>query len=137
MLPPPTQSIGPSCARRYAQSGPGAIRSLMPSHPTADTLERYWQQALSAAQLLRLDDHLAACPACRQRLQQANPLPTALASLRADLQAEAGAESVHVSDEQLAGFVAGALDAAGLEIVQDHLQRCARCAVAVQALRAP
>jgi Putative zinc-finger len=49
----------------------------MTPHLSTDQLERYRRRALPAAELLALDDHIAACEPCRERLAAAEPLADA------------------------------------------------------------
>jgi anti-sigma factor RsiW len=58
---------------------------VLTNHLSADLLEVYRQRRLEPAQLLALDDHLASCSECRERLREITPTYDALLSLRANL----------------------------------------------------
>jgi hypothetical protein len=105
-------------------------------HFTTRELERYHRRALSPEEMLSADDHLSACRECRQRLAEVEQLPSAFASLRADLRAEAEAELDHLAYEQLAAYVDDALDDVDREIVESHLSLCPPCEREMVNLRA-
>jgi transposase len=52
-------------------------------HPATERLEGYRARTLGAADLLAVDDHVAACEACRRRLAEEG-LDTAFAALPSD-----------------------------------------------------
>jgi hypothetical protein len=95
---------------------------------------------LPVTELIRVDDHLAVCADCRQRVEAA--LPGAAASLyeglRADAASLSGADgaSGHLSFDQIAGYVDESLAASERHLIADHLASCAQCARESDDLRA-
>jgi anti-sigma factor RsiW len=61
-------------------------------HLSPELLAAYRERRLEPAQLLALDDHVIACPACREMLREIKPRHDALASLRASLETAATTE---------------------------------------------
>lgn len=53
----------------------------MNKHLTIDEIEQYAEKELDAARLDEIDQHLAACPACRARVAQDNRMSDALRAL--------------------------------------------------------
>ncbi|MDX2042505.1 MAG: hypothetical protein SF097_14890 [Acidobacteriota bacterium] len=88
----------------------------MSSHLTDNQVAAFCQRALAAAELLRVDDHLAECDSCRQRLAQAE-FPQ------------------HLSFEQAADFVDGRLTGEALQLTGDHLATCNLCRAAIDDLQ--
>jgi hypothetical protein len=80
---------------------------------------------MSPVELLSAGDHLAACRACRERVQEAGQFGAEPRRLWADLQAED--ESDHLSYEQLASYAEGHLDEFDRAIVNSHLGVCPSC----------
>ncbi len=101
-------------------------------HLSAELLERYRGRRLPAGELLSVDDHLAACGACRQRVGQGYDPGPALASLRATLNGTA--EGDHLSYEDLVAHVDGLARGAERDITVGHLEFCSQCADEVRAL---
>lgn len=104
----------------------------MTEHLSTTQLEAYRQQRLEPAELLSVDDHLAACAACRQRLEAA--LSANAFAFYAAWQGEATAS--HLSFDQLAAHVEAKLSGEELQFSRDHLATCAHCAAAAADLRA-
>src|SRR5438874_4336384 len=105
---------------------------------TPETMERYRGSAGareagggSPAELLAVEEHLAACPAGRGALQMA--LQGAAASVAGKL---APAERACLEDEAMTRYVAGESDAAERDAIEAHASRCARCAEDLTSLRA-
>lgn len=88
----------------------------MSSHLTENQVEAFCRRTLAAVELLRVDDHLAECDLCRQRLAQAE-FPR------------------HLSFEQTADFVDGRLTGEALQMVGEHLANCDLCREAVDDLQ--
>ena len=88
----------------------------MSPHLTENQVEAFCQRTLPAAELLRLDDHLAKCDSCRQRLAQAE-------------------FQQHLSFEQTADFVDGRLAGENLQMASEHLASCHLCREAVDDLQ--
>lgn len=103
----------------------------MADHPATERLEGYRARTLGAADLLAVDDHVAACEACRGRLAEEG-LDTAFAALRAEV--TAGAEPTHLTYEQIERHVEGGLDDVEREIAEAHLEACTTCALEMQDL---
>jgi hypothetical protein len=96
-------------------------------HLSAPVIEQYQRRQLPPEALLTVDDHLAACVACRELAGAGGDGERAFASLRNDLQAAALEESDHLSEAQLMAFVADDLNEIELESVQSHLEICNLC----------
>ncbi|HWS73315.1 MAG TPA: zf-HC2 domain-containing protein, partial [Thermoanaerobaculia bacterium] len=92
----------------------------MPEHLSGEEAGRYRHRALSAAELLRIDEHLATCTECRGSLASADDL----ASLAALL---SSADLSHLEYEQLAAYADGSADAIDRELVDTHAADCALC----------
>jgi anti-sigma factor RsiW len=99
----------------------------MSEHFSTKQVEHYLQRAMTPAELLAADDHLAACSACRERLTQAKEPSALVASLRAGLRAEAREVRKHLAYEQLAAYVDDRMGDVDREIVDSHLAVCSRC----------
>jgi hypothetical protein len=102
------------------------------AHPTDATLDGFRSGALAPEDLLAVDDHLADCPACRERAAGRRDVPGAGAALRRELSAPGD----HLSDADLQSYVTGALDADAAAACTEHLEGCAVCARQVDDLRA-
>ena len=106
--------------------------SQLKDHLSQRQLEDYRQQRLQATELISVDDHLAICADCRQRVEAM--LPGAAASLYANLQTEAfplldtGNAVRHPTFDQIAYYVDELLAGTEQQFVADHLASCARCA---------
>ena len=109
---------------------------LVSEHLSAQTIERFHRRQLPPEDLLAADDHLAGCAACRLGANENVSGDKAFGSLRADLRGAVREESDHLSDEQLTAFVDNELDAVDREIVESHLEICARCEAETEDLRA-
>lgn len=99
-------------------------------HPSDGQIEAYTQRRLRSVELLEVDDHLAACDACRTRAAALARTGDAVSDLRSALLPP---ES-HLTDAQVGEFVEGRLPAAERAAVEDHLRACAACAREVQEL---
>ena len=105
----------------------------MSEHISEQLIERYRLRALSPAELLDVDDHMAACEMCRRRLGDELRERATARSLRADLSATG---MTHLDYERLAAYVEGELDPIDREIADSHLKLCARCDSELNELRA-
>jgi len=103
----------------------------MSEHLSMQQIERYRQRALSPAELLAADDHIAVCAPCRQQLAEA--MRASFSFVRAG---DVVSEPEHLEYEQLAAYVDSALDEVDREIVESHLELCAACVAEVRDLRA-
>lgn len=106
----------------------------MISHLTATQLDGFCRQSLTVAELLAVDDHLAACESCRQRLDAALSGDASFATVQAELLADT--PTAHLSFEQTADFVDGRLAGDDLQMANDHLMVCLQCRAAVEDLQA-
>lgn len=106
----------------------------MSEHLSVQQIERYCQRALSPAELLEADDHIAACAPCRQQLAEAMQASLTFAWVGDKSEVAAGME--HLAYEQLEAYVDSALDEVDREIVESHLELCAECVAEVRDLRA-
>src|SRR5581483_8886913 len=99
----------------------------MAEHLSQETLTRYEGRALSPAELLAADDHLAECAACRERLEGRSG--AARAAIVESLSAESAATPLtHLDYEQLEAVVDGIADEVTRETVSSHTAVCAACA---------
>lgn len=105
----------------------------MTEHLSNQESEQYRRGLSAPAELLALDDHLAACAACRARA--ALVAEPRLAAFKADYHA-AATEAAHLDYEELAAYVDGGLDDVGKEIVRSHLAICSECMQEDRDLRA-
>lgn len=107
----------------------------MPDHLPPAQLERYRLRTLDPRALLAADDHLAKCPACRERLAGGAPIAEAFDALRRDLRS-AVESPPHVGYDELAAYADGTLDAVDREVVEGHLALCPSCAAEARELTA-
>jgi hypothetical protein len=103
-------------------------------HLSPVQIEDWRRRRLAPDELLRADDHLAACVECRQRIETALSRGAGEMALYAQLSAEADA-LWRPTSEQLADYVDGLLTGDERHVVKDHLVACARCAMLVDDLR--
>jgi hypothetical protein len=86
------------------------------AHPTRPELEQYRDRQLSPNALLHVDDHLKSCQDCRTLISpDAEPI-----SLGPD-------SSEHLNYDEMERYVDGDANHAEREIVQSHIEVCARC----------
>lgn len=115
----------------------------MVEHLTQRQFEGYRRRQLEVAELLSVCDHLDVCEACRRRVEGATDGDAdAFFALRSELFGEAAdaspsdAARAHLTAEQTAAYVDGALSGETLETVDDHLSSCEHCSFSVEDLRA-
>ena len=102
--------------------------------PTPEFIARYRSGRLEILSETRdFDAHLQTCALCRAALweQTRHAAPGFAAHF-----ASAPNDSLHPDDAQMLAYTRGALDDADKEIVQSHLDQCARCAADVSDLQA-
>lgn len=99
-------------------------------HPSDDRIEGYARRTLGPADLLAVDDHVAACDACRKRAAA-----LAMPSLT-DLRSALLSPESHLSEAQVSELAAGVLGAEPKAAVEAHLSVCATCTREVGELRA-
>ncbi|HEX6185304.1 MAG TPA: hypothetical protein VFZ44_15575 [Pyrinomonadaceae bacterium] len=111
-------------------------------HLTQNQLEDYCRRRLHVAELLPVSEHIGECEACRRQIEAALNGDAAFFALRSEVFGEAAEVSpphtarAHLTAEQTAGYVDGALSGEGLQTVSDHLSSCEHCALSVEDLRA-
>lgn len=105
----------------------------MTKHLVPEQIARYRAGALpSVEELLAVEEHLDACDTCRDALRAGASAATG--SLVRKL--VAAAEDFACPDERLLQrYVENRVDAAEREIVETHVEDCARCARNLEALR--
>lgn len=111
------------------------MNPLISDHPPAELLDRYCRRELRVAELLAVDDHLAACAQCRNRMDEIKPLRAAFAALQSDMAAAAIEQLEHLSPEQLADYVNGRADEFDRELAAGHLELCPGCRAEERNLR--
>lgn len=114
----------------------------MVEHLTHKQFEGYRSRRLEVEELLSVCDHLEECEACRRRVEVATDGDAAFYALRSEVFGEAAEVSAphearaHLTAEQTAAYVDGALAGESLETVTDHLSNCEHCVLSVEDLRA-
>jgi len=99
----------------------------MADHLTPDQLARYVKRALTPAELIVADRHLAACELCRKQVSDPQRLEDLVAALRHDLETQKVLDPIHIAYEQLEAYVDNEADAADREIVDSHVELCRTC----------
>ena len=94
-----------------------------PAHLSDEQLSRYRDRTLTAVELLDLDDHLSACPECRDRLYLERRATSALKGFRADL-----TEHLAYAD------VVSCSEGNGKPHVLNHIRECPTCQAEVMDL---
>src|SRR5208337_584643 len=97
-------------------------------HISNTELRAFLKRHLPPDRLLEVDDHLAACPACRASLESEAQIVPALAGM----QAYFGVTQAHLEYEQLLSLAEGQRVPAELE---HHATICSSCAHEVEDLR--
>lgn len=108
----------------------------MREHLSARELELYGARRLSPAERWAVDEHLADCPACRERAAGVTHAGERFESLLNDFERTASAPMEHLDFGQIAGFVDEAMNEAERAVVADHLAVCASCVREVRELSA-
>lgn len=112
----------------------------MSEHLVQPQLDRYRERKLSAAELRTIDDHIGECEVCRAKLNDClgdlEQLKASLLTDWTDMVAGVGAETEHLSYEDVAAFVSRELQHESLQKAQNHLNDCPECDVRVQNLLA-
>src|SRR5688500_13025800 len=125
--------------RRAAGTPAGGSGRDLVEHLTRRQSEEYRRRRLEAAELLSVCDHLDECEACRRRVEGAGEGDAAFFALRSELfgdAAEVSPARAHLTAEQTAGYVDGALSGEAMQTASDHLSSCEHCALSVEDLRA-
>src|SRR5580658_10232264 len=109
----------------------------MPDHLSEQQIARYCERQVSPEELLRVDDHVSQCPACRARLATSFDMragsegatSSQMAGSRDDSAYPRGSVRLeHVSYEQMEAFIDGKSTHAEHEAVQAHVDACRHCA---------
>ena len=109
----------------------------MAPHLSTQRVEEYLQRVLPAADLLAVDNHLAACEECRLRVGANIEAGTVLSDFHHRLVSDVPEiESDHLSYEQLEALVDSELKKDERDALQIHLEVCESCAEEVTDLRA-
>ena len=101
----------------------------MSEHLSREEIKNYIARRPAPAEILRIDDHLAACAECMKMIERAPDIKAMLNTL------ESIETEQHLSFETMSQFVDGTLDEAGHEIADVHISECTGCGDAVRELR--
>ena len=104
-------------------------------HLSEKQFEDYSRQQLQASELLTVTDHLSECDECRRRIESGMNTDAAFFALRAEIFREAAEPAPHLTTEQIAEYVDKNLSGEELQVCNDHLAACDRCALAVEDVR--
>jgi predicted anti-sigma-YlaC factor YlaD len=101
----------------------------------------YGRRPLPPAEWLFVSDHLAVCEECRRQVEEAVDDEVAYLALKSGVFNEAETRSsvaghVHLTFEQMAGFVDETIANGKLQVVKEHLAWCEKCETAIDDLRA-
>jgi hypothetical protein len=96
----------------------------MSGHLSTEEKGRYLERAMSPAELLAADDHLAACDACRLSLAERATPGASFATL---LGSFIDGPAAHLTYEQLAAYVDHESDEREREMIEGHLGACSQC----------
>ena len=97
-------------------------------HISDQNLSRYSQREADAAEILRIQTHLAACDVCRRKLAAVAGAERSFAALRENFALDEKAdEPEHLTYEQLEFYLDRKLDVVTSEIVESHLAFCGEC----------
>ena len=109
----------------------------MSPHLSRQRAEEYRQRVLPQAELLAVDNHLATCEECRQRIGANIEIEAVLSDFHRRLVLDVDAlESDHLSYEQLVKLVDDELNQNEPDALQIHMEVCESCAEQVNELRA-
>jgi anti-sigma factor RsiW len=105
-------------------------------HLTQKQIEDYCKHQLSTAEVLSVNDHLAACDLCQTQIQAVANGDATYFDLRSQVFEEAIENGAHLTMDQAAAYVDRHLAGEELRMVDDHLTQCDECVFAVDDLRA-
>jgi hypothetical protein len=107
-------------------------------HLSQQTIDGYRERRLPTGELLALDEHLAGCYACRERLREATLAIPALMNLRASLNDPDFETTGHLSEQQAADYAANKMrNPVDVELVESHVEYCGSCGALIEKLRVP
>ncbi|MBI2833356.1 MAG: zf-HC2 domain-containing protein [Acidobacteria bacterium] len=104
-------------------------------HVTSEQAARYHDRKLEPAELVALDDHLVACPACREQLVSAADFDRAVSELRADLSTTLQVPLTHPAYEELEAYLDRRLDQVDRDLMESHVAACSSCGEELRDLR--
>jgi hypothetical protein len=104
----------------------------MSDHIPKSLIEQFRDRALDAAALGAISTHLESCARCYELFQGAFRNKSGNAAPWFSLSSESWLIEEHLEYEQIVSYADGALDEEDREILDDHLQLCARCSDDVQ-----
>jgi predicted anti-sigma-YlaC factor YlaD len=110
-------------------------------HLTQTQIVDYGRRPLPPAEWLFVSDHLAVCEGCRRQVEEVVDNEATYLALKSGVFDEAEtrssvAEHVHLTFEQMAGFVDETVANGNLQVVKEHLAWCEECETAADDLRA-
>jgi hypothetical protein len=110
-------------------------------HLTQTQIVDYGRRPLPPAEWLFVSDHLAVCEGCRRQVEEVVDNEATYLALKSGVFDEAEtrssvAEHVHLTFEQIAGFVDETVANGKLQVVKEHLAWCEECETAADDLRA-
>jgi hypothetical protein len=101
----------------------------MSEHLSREEIENFITRDLASAEILRIDDHLAACAECMQMIERVPNID----AIRGVLESDEGLR--HIVFDTMSRYVDGELAGAEHELAEVHLSLCGECANAVEELR--
>jgi predicted anti-sigma-YlaC factor YlaD len=104
-------------------------------HYTQQEIENYRKRLMPAADILVVNEHLAACEECYEKFHSKTLLASTYNFARTDLESAENEESEHLSFDQILGYVENELDEVEREVVSVHLEICSECDDVCQDLR--
>jgi hypothetical protein len=103
------------------------------THPSPDALRRFRRRETRGEELAATLQHLSECPQCRTEGEMESPASDASAVRR---HFTGSPENGHLDFEtQLVPYVEETVDVADVEIIETHLEDCARCRADLEDLR--
>jgi hypothetical protein len=99
-------------------------------HPTQTQIDSYGRRLLPAAEWLSVSIHLSVCEVCRQKIEDAVDGEAAYLALKSEVsdgEFSSTTKRTHLTFEQLADFVDGAIAGKDLQVIKDHLACCEEC----------
>src|SRR5690349_7507960 len=100
-------------------------------HLTDQELRDFASGALPPSDLLRADDHLAACTQCQSRACHITDAPEVIRAFRGNLTADHS----HLAEDELQLAAIGGLSGKAHEPAARHVKNCTMCAGEVEQLR--
>src|SRR6185369_2384343 len=104
----------------------------MSDHIPKSLIEQFRDRSLDAAALSAISAHLESCARCYELFREAFRNKSGNAAPWFSLSSESWLKEEHLEYEQIVSYTDGALDEEDREILDEHLQLCARCSEDVQ-----